>query len=130
MAAVEEAKAMARLLVVDDEAPVRNMLVTLLSDRGHAVEAAENGRDALALAESGSFNCIFLDINMPVMNGIETLKELLRRNPKTVVIMVSGAADEEQAKQALELGAADYIEKPFDTTYLNKVLLLNLATAG
>jgi len=121
---------MARLLVVDDEAPVRNMLVTLLSDRGHAVEAAENGRAALALAESRSFNCIFLDINMPVMNGIETLKELLRRNPKAVVIMISGAADEEQAKQALDLGAADYIEKPFDRTYLDKVLLLRLATAG
>jgi len=121
---------MARLLVVDDEAPVREMLVTFLSDRGHSVEAAETGSAALALAASVPFDCVFLDINMPVMNGIETLKELLRRNPEAVVIMISGAGDEELAKQALDLGAADYIEKPFDGTYLDKVLILHLATAG
>ena len=67
---------MARMLVVDDDKMVRSVLVEFLQDRGHQVDEAGNGSQAVALVQNERFDVVFLDIIMPVMNGIETLRRL------------------------------------------------------
>jgi DNA-binding response OmpR family regulator len=119
---------MARILVVDDEEPVRKMLSAFLSDRGHTVETAAGGKAGLEVLRRGAVDLVLLDINMPDMNGIETLRRILAEDPRAAVIMISGAGDETLARRALEMGAFDYIEKPFDIDYLEKVVILKITT--
>lgn len=118
---------MAQILVVDDETAIREMLMTFLTARGFSVEGAQDGPEALALAQRFKPKVIFLDIAMPGMDGIETLKRLRKQSPESHVIMISGHADQEMAQKALDLGAFDFIQKPFDLTYLQNVVLLKMA---
>lgn len=118
---------MARMLVVDDEKTVRGVLAEFLKVRGHEVREAGTGAKALALASKGRFDIIFLDIMMPVMNGIETLKRLREIDSHAAVIMISGITDQHIALGAMELGAFDHITKPFDFAYLDRTLSLKLA---
>ena len=71
---------------------------------------------------------ILLDVAMPGMNGIETLKKLREQAPGSAVIMISGHADHEMALQALELGAYDFIQKPLDFKYLERTLITKIVT--
>jgi DNA-binding NtrC family response regulator len=119
---------MARILVVDDEAPVRGMLEEFLTDPGHEVEDADGGAAALASIRARPFDVVFLDLSMPEMDGLETLRQLLAIAPHLPVVMVSGADDEHLAAEALTIGAFDYVRKPIDFDYLAKVILLKLAT--
>ncbi len=118
---------MTQILVVDDEPAVRELLMTFLTDRGFSVEGAEDGHEALALAQRLNPKVIFLDIAMPGMDGIETLKRLRKEAPESNVIMISGHADHNMALKALDLGAFDFIQKPFDLAYLQNVVLLKMA---
>ncbi|HKQ98011.1 MAG TPA: response regulator [Candidatus Polarisedimenticolia bacterium] len=119
---------MARILVIDDESSVRTMLQEVLADRGHSVAVAADGRSGIALAREQDAQIILLDLNMPGMDGIETLAQIRAALPRAAVIVISGAGDEARARQALSLGAEDYIEKPLDLVYLEQVLLLKIAT--
>jgi CheY-like chemotaxis protein len=118
---------MARMLVVDDEKSVRHVLVEFLKSRGHQVREAGTGAKALSLAAADRFDVIFLDIMMPIMNGIETLKRLREVDPNAAVIMISGSSDQQIALEAVALGAYDHITKPFDFAYLDHTLSLKLA---
>ncbi len=100
----------ARILVVDDIPDNRELLCRLLSRQGHATAAASNGAEALAMIVKSQFDCILLDIMMPVMGGIETLSRLkddetLRHVP---VIVVSAIDDIDNVVKCIELGAEDY----------------------
>ena len=120
---------MTEILVVDDEPSVRDFLIAFLEQRGNRVQGVGDGHAALAVAQKQRPDVIFLDIIMPGMDGIETLRRLRDEVPESTVIMISGISDQDLALRALSLGAYDFIRKPFDLDYLEKVVLLKLSTA-
>ncbi|MBI4552626.1 MAG: response regulator [Candidatus Latescibacteria bacterium] len=117
---------MSRLLVVDDEEPVRNVLTTFLTRKGYEVEEAGNGPNALAQLERFKPHLVLLDIRMPGMDGIEVLKAIKQRAPDVVVIMVTATSDNEVGRRTLELGASDYVTKPFSFEQLDNQLTVHL----
>lgn len=119
---------MSQILVVDDEAPIREVLIELLTDYGYTAQGAESGSQALSLARSLRPLIVMLDIWMPAMDGIETLKRLRRLPNPPAVIMISGHSDHDVALKALEHGAYDFIQKPLDFQYLERTLLAKLVT--
>jgi two-component system, NtrC family, nitrogen regulation response regulator NtrX len=119
---------MTQILVVDDEDAIREVLIEFLTDHGYAARGAEDGPTALTLARSLKPQVILLDIAMPGMNGIETLKKLREQSSEPAIIMISGHADHEMALQALDLGAYDFIQKPLDFKYLERTLLAKIVT--
>ena len=118
---------MSRILVVDDESSVRRMLSQFLKSQGYDVLEAESGEQALALARDGALALILLDIDMPGIDGLETLRRLHREVPGSLVVMVSGIDDEQRAIRSLEEGARDYIRKPVELQHLRAILLQQLA---
>ena len=100
------------ILIVDDEPTIVHSLTGLLVDDGFEVISASNGYGALKLIESESPDLVLLDIWMPGMDGIETLKEIKKNNPFIQVIIITGHGTVETAVKATKLGAFDLIEKP------------------
>jgi two-component system nitrogen regulation response regulator NtrX len=119
---------MRRILVVDDEAPIREVLIDFLTDHGFEAHGAMNGKQALSLVASLRPQVILLDVSMPGLSGIEVLEKLRGRTPAPAVIMISGHADQDIALKALELGAFDFIQKPLDLRYLERTLLAKIVT--
>lgn len=117
---------MSRILVVDDEEPVRNVLITFLTRKGYEVEEAGSGPNALAQLERFKPHLVLLDIRMPGMDGIEVLKAIKQRAPDVTVIMVTATSDNEVGRQALALGASDYVMKPFSFEQLDNQLTVHL----
>jgi DNA-binding NtrC family response regulator len=104
-----------RILICDDEEQIRVALSEFLKGREYEVSPATNGREAVERVEQDpSIQIVLLDVSMPVMGGMEALKQIMTRNPHPSVIMLTGIADREIAKQAIKVGAFDYILKPFD----------------
>ena len=103
----------ARVLVVEDDPDLAALEAEVLKLRGHEVEVASNGREALEAVERARPDLILLDIKMPVMNGREFADEYRRREPSTAPIVVVTAADDAQ-RRAAEVGASGWIAKPFD----------------
>jgi DNA-binding NtrC family response regulator len=111
---------MARILVIDDERPIRSTMKDILEFEKHQVELAEDGMKGLEIIKSGSFDLIFSDIKMPEMDGIELLGKIREFNTETPVVMISGHGNIETAVECLKKGAFDFIEKPID---LNRLLV-------
>jgi two-component system, OmpR family, KDP operon response regulator KdpE len=101
-----------RVLVVDDEASIRLALTRALSARGYEVEAAVDGQEALAIFESFSPDLVVLDLNMPELDGFGVCKKL-RTWSSVPIIVLSVREDESDKVEALDLGADDYLTKPF-----------------
>ena len=102
----------ARILVVDDEAPIRRSLKVNLETRGYTVDTAETGEKAITAFENRRPDLLILDLLMPGMGGIDVVRKL--RAVSTIpIIVLSAIGDEAQKVQALELGADDYMTKPF-----------------
>jgi two-component system response regulator AtoC len=114
-----------RILVVDDEASMRDVLGRILSAQGYLVMEAGNGREALDALEKDRFDFILCDIRMPEMGGLEMLREVTARNIPGTVIMMSAFGTVETAVEAMKLGAYDYISKPF----MSDEILLTLRKA-
>jgi DNA-binding NtrC family response regulator len=108
------------VLLVDDEEDFVEVLAERLEARGLRVETACNGEAALARAEDKPFDAIILDLAMPGMNGIETLKRLRATNPDLQIILLTGHATVETSVEAMKLGAVDLLEKPADLAALVK----------
>jgi two-component system KDP operon response regulator KdpE len=102
-----------RVLVVDDEAAIRRALRPPLVELGFHVTEASRGEEALQLLHAGSFDVVLLDINMPGIGGIETLRRIRAFAPRLPVLMVTVRDGEEEKVEALEQGADDYVTKPF-----------------
>jgi len=100
------------ILLVDDEAPMRKLLVQNLKTRGYTVHAAADGYEALKLIDEHVFDLLVLDVNMPGPNGLQVL-EVVRRVAAVPVLIVSGRRREADIVTALNLGADDYLSKPF-----------------
>lgn len=101
-----------KILVVDDERLIRNVIREYLENEKYEVFEAENGFDALRVLETNRVDLIILDIMMPRMDGFETLKEI-RKTKDTPVIMLSAMKEEEDKLSSFNLGVDDYITKPF-----------------
>jgi len=116
-----------KILVVDDAKDTQMLLEFDLSAAGYEVTCCDSGQDALALLETFSVDLILLDMYMPGLSGLETLVKINEHavNAKTPVIMLSASTDEDEVVAALELGAGDYVIKP----YVAKVLLARIRTA-
>src|SRR5512144_505954 len=102
------------ILIVDDEASIRKSLEGVLSDEGYECALASDGADALAQLQSIHPSLVILDIWMPGMDGIETLRRMKAARPETPVIMMSGHATITTAIKATKIGASDFIEKPLE----------------
>ena len=104
-----------RVLVADDDDGMRTTLADYLGTRGYAAFPAKDGREALELVQKDSLmRLVLLDVSMPRMGGLEVLRQIMMMPDHPDVIMITGVADREVAKQALNAGAFDYVLKPFD----------------
>ena len=110
---------MNKILIIDDQKPIRNALREILEFEKYDVDEASEGRMALKMIKNYPYDLIFCDIKMPQIDGIELLKKVTELKFLNPIIMISGHGDIETAVQTLKLGAYDYIEKPLD---LNRVL--------
>ncbi|AFM26684.1 UDP-3-O-acyl-N-acetylglucosamine deacetylase [Desulfomonile tiedjei] len=103
-----------RILVVDDQEEILESLGAILTDEGHSLIKARDGQEALHIVQSDSPDIVFLDIWIPGIDGMQTLKAIKKIDPQCSVIMMSGHGTIETAVKAIKLGATDYLEKPLN----------------
>jgi UDP-3-O-acyl N-acetylglucosamine deacetylase len=118
-----------RILIVDDEASIRQSLAGVLTDEGYSCALAGDGADALAKIRSLQPSLVLLDIWMPGMDGIETLRRIKETHPGVPVIMMSGHATISTAIKATKVGASDFIEKPLETDLVLNAIRRTLGAA-
>ena len=106
--------AQSKVLLVDDEVDFVRVLSERLEARGLAVEGAANGIEALEKVQKENYDIIFLDLRMPEMDGLETLKRLHEERPELRVVLLTGQGDLKSGIEAMKQGAADFLEKPAD----------------
>ena len=116
-----------RILVVDDEPPVREVLTEYFSTEGYAVESAGSGAEALSAVRGGRVDLVLLDVRMPGLDGVQVLRRIREFGSGVPVIMVTANEDVALAKETLKLGAFDYVAKPFDFDYLDRAVAAGLA---
>lgn len=116
-----ESKHMSKILVIEDEAAIRRVLVKILNEENdkYEIEEAENGAAGMEMIRKSDYDLVLCDIKMPKMDGVEVLQEARREKPEIPFIMISGHGDLDTAVQTMRLGAFDYISKPPD---LNRLL--------
>ena len=119
---------MTRILIVDDEPSVREILFTFLGQQGFEPAVAEDGQKALDMIPSFNPHIVLLDVAMPGINGLKTLEKIRAAAPDCCVIMMSGQESHQSALQAMDEGALEFIQKPFDFDYLERMLLTTVAT--
>jgi DNA-binding NtrC family response regulator len=113
------------ILLVDDEKTMVKYLSKRLIKKGFEISIAYNGLEALEQVKAADFDVVLLDVLMPGMNGIDTLKEIKKIKPQTEVIMLTGHASVEAGIEGMKAGAFNYIMKPFDPK--EQVTEINLA---
>ena len=116
----------ARILVIADNPAIVDILVTYLRGEGYGMLGAPTSDEGLKLVILSRPDLVLLDILMPGLNGVDVLKRIRSIAPTTKVIMVTGNGDLRLAREALELGALAYIDKPFDLAYLKRVVAMAL----
>lgn len=108
---------MSRILAVDDEAAIRKVIRDALEKAGHEVETAIDGEEALALFESGDFDLVVTDLNMPRLDGLELVRRI-RRTSAIPVLVLTVRHEEREKVHLLDAGADDYVTKPFGVAEL------------
>ena len=111
-----------KILVVDDEPAIRFALMELLSDDRYTVREAEHAPQALAMLEGDAADLIISDLRMPAMDGLQLLEEVRTRHPAALFVLMTAQGDERTAVRALQLGAFDYVPKPFDNDELRALV--------
>lgn len=114
------------VLVVDDDPKSLKLMEVKLTQEGYRVITAQNGKDALEMIKREKPGLVLLDILMPEMDGLETLKRIKAFDQDICVAMVTALWDEEEAKKTFEAGAYEYITKPIDMEYLKLAVLVKL----
>ncbi len=129
--------ALTRILVVDDDPAVQMTIRLILERAGHSVVVAADGQKGLAAFESGDFDLVFLDIFMPGMDGLETMRAIRQRSPAMPIIVISGrpvtpgtAAEPDYLSMAVKLGAVSSLSKPFRPAELLATVDACLAAAA
>jgi len=102
-----------KVLVVDDEKYIRDLLANLLTEKDWEVDVAEDGEQALQKLTQAEFGVILSDIKMPRMDGFTLLKNVKRDYPEVAVVMMTGFSQQHTIREALSLGAEEYLPKPF-----------------
>ena len=113
------------ILVIDDEAEIRESLELLLSSEGYAVTSVETGESGLARLEQEPFDLLLLDVSLPGRSGLDLLREIRQRDPHLPVVLITAYGSIDMARQAFKSGAQDYITKPWS----NDELLTQIASA-
>lgn len=116
-----------KILIVEDQIPTAMAITALLSSEGYDTRVAMTGARAIKMAQESGFDLITLDVDLPDMNGFEVCFHL-KKNPlfQTPIVFVSGRPDERDKQRGLELGAVDYISKPFEPFEFKKRLLSHI----
>ncbi|MCJ7603531.1 MAG: response regulator [Desulfobulbaceae bacterium] len=120
-----EEKLQAKVLLVDDEEEFCKMLSERLENRGMKVSAVLSGEDAVARVEDQNFDAIIVDLAMPGIDGLETLRRIKEKRPDLEILMLTGHGTIKTSIEAMKLGAEDFLEKPVDM----KVLLEKISDA-
>ncbi|MGB9720454.1 MAG: sigma-54-dependent transcriptional regulator [bacterium] len=110
------------ILICDDEESQRELLAGFLKNLGYTVTTAENGKDAIEKNRTTSFDLAILDLKMPEIDGIETMKQMRSIDPQTYFIILTGFGTVESAVRAIKLGAYDYLNKPVDLEKLEMLI--------
>jgi len=110
------------ILVIDDELSMLELLEIILTKEGYQVTCADSGKQAISLLQKGSYDLLLCDIRLGDINGIEVLKRAKEKNPESVVIMISAYSSAENAVEAMNEGAYDYVPKPFDNEELKHTI--------
>jgi len=118
---------MIKLLVVDDEPGMCDILKKMFSPKGYEVLTATSGQDALSIIKKDNPELVLLDINMQGLNGLEVLRRIKAVSPKTKVVMVSISDDPDTKEKARVLGADGFVKKPFTTSHLEDVVILKVS---
>ena len=116
-----------KILVVDDEDVMRSLFTDVLQDKGYNVTTVEDGQKAMELTKKGYFNIAFLDVHMPIMNGLETLRAIKEISPNTAIVMMDSFPDF-LLEQSEKEGAISCIHKPFDIKEV--IMVIEQAIAG
>ena len=106
-------KKIGRIMVVDDEENIREVLSNYLETLGYEIQTASDGKDALEKFEAGAFDLIISDLLMPNIDGLELLRKVREKDRDVVFLMITGYPSIETAVEAIKKGAYDYITKPF-----------------
>lgn len=112
-----------KVLIVDDDPGIRNTISALIEELGYSAQTASDGLDAVGLLDSGPFLCVFTDIMMPNMSGLELIQKIKARDVSLPIIVITGYASLEIAVDAMKYGASDFISKPFKMKQIE--ILLN-----
>ena len=118
---------MAKILLVDDDEQLRELLVETLTEAGHSVTVAANGRDAQLILDHQIYDLIVSDVQMPVMNGIELL-QWVRNNVQTPLILMSGFSRLLELMKPKDIGAKAFLSKPFQPSELLSLVDKSLAS--
>jgi len=121
------AKPLGRILVIDDDPNIVDMVIDYFGSSGYAVIGAHHGGDGLMLAEHEQPDVVLLDLRMAGLSGVEVLQQMKLRWPELPVVIVSGAGDAALARRCLKRGAFDYVSKPFNWEYLHRCVGAALA---
>jgi DNA-binding NtrC family response regulator len=119
-----------KALVIDDEQVVLDSVTKILTDENYEVDVSLSGRKGLEWAIQRDYNIVLTDIRMPDIGGMRVLRDIKRAKPSLPVVMITGYASIESSVQAMKLGAADYIEKPFTPDQLLKAVASALDAAA
>ena len=117
---------MRKVLVVDDEPQAVELLEEFLTAKGYAVVGASGGEEALGRLKEERPHLMLLDIRMPVMDGLEVLRRAREIDREVGIVMVTAVNEESIGREALRMGAYDYITKPLDFDYLERVLWVKI----
>jgi len=117
------------VLVIDGQFDDSDQLAKFLRRRGYEVSAAANAEAALELIKEELPDIVLLDVASPKLNGLALLEQILEHQPNLAIITMAGAAEEVVARQSLELGASDFIAKPFNLRYLETALRAKLTVS-
>ncbi len=111
-----------KVLIVDDDPGIRETISQIIEELGYTSETASDGLDALAILDSGPFLCVFTDIMMPKMTGLELIKKIKAKDVSLPIIVITGYASLEIAIDAMKCGASDFISKPFKVSQIQLLL--------
>ncbi|MFZ2657132.1 MAG: response regulator [Victivallales bacterium] len=123
---MKENQELPSIMVIDDDLHILSLLDIYLSKKGVKTVTCSSAKEALNILRSSQIKLALVDICMPGMTGVELLQHIQKITPSTHVIMITGMGDMEVAKKCMQLGAKDFITKPFDFEYLETSILAEL----